>query len=191
MRVTLGGVVGLLGEVKRSVGTRPSKICAVGGTCPCRSSRRRTGDGPDQWRTVRLGSSSRAVRAPTRILATSARRLWTARVLRSSERRTGGRSAWSLCASMKPSALSAHLRITYGRCSVWAVRKNRFMWRASASSTPTTTSTPDSRNKPIPRPATFGKGSTQATTTRGMPERRIKSAQGGVLPWCEQGSRVT
>ena len=47
------------------------------------------------------------------------------------------------------------------------------------------------RNKPIPRPATFGKGSTQSTTTRGMPERRIKSAQGGVLPWCEQGSRVT
>lgn len=50
------------------------------------------------------------------------------------------------------------------------------------SSTPTVTSMPASRNFWIPLPATKENGSTQPTTTLGIPFRMIKSAQGGVFP---------
>ena len=41
------------------------------------------------------------------------------------------------------------------------------------------------------RPATSGLGSSSAETTRAMPAAMMASAQGGDLPWCEQGSSVT
>ena len=57
--------------------------------------------------------------------------------------------------------------------------------------TPTRTSTPASRSRAMPAPATFGSGSASATTTRTTPAASSASAQGGVRPWWEQGSRVT
>ena len=47
------------------------------------------------------------------------------------------------------------------------------------------------RNFLMPRPCTLANGSMQPTTTRGTPLLMMRSAQGGVLPQCEHGSRLT
>ena len=50
---------------------------------------------------------------------------------------------------------------------------------------------PSSRRIPRPRPAAFGVGSSDATTTREIPAAAIASVQGGVRPWWQQGSSDT
>src|SRR3984893_18016185 len=50
---------------------------------------------------------------------------------------------------------------------------------------------PAARSRLWPWPATSGLGSSSADTTRAIPAAMTASAQGGVLPWCEQGSSVT
>src|SRR5690606_26045353 len=62
---------------------------------------------------------------------------------------------------------------------------------ASALRTPRVTEMPAARKRSRPRPATLGSGSSIPTTTRAMPASTRASAQGGVPPWCEQGSNVT
>ena len=54
-----------------------------------------------------------------------------------------------------------------------------------------TTSIPASFNFLIPFPATKGFGSTEPITTFLILLSIILSAQGGVFPWCEQGSKFT
>ena len=49
---------------------------------------------------------------------------------------------------------------------------------------------PASRSRRKPSPATSGFGSSMAATTRATPASISASAQGGVRPWCEQGSRL-
>ena len=43
----------------------------------------------------------------------------------------------------------------------------------------------------MPRPATWGSGSSTPTTTRRTPAAMMASVQGGVRPWWAHGSRVT
>src|SRR5580693_9112966 len=50
---------------------------------------------------------------------------------------------------------------------------------------------PAARSRAWPSPATSGLGSSSADTTRAIPAAMTASAQGGDLPWCEQGSSVT
>ena len=50
---------------------------------------------------------------------------------------------------------------------------------------------PAARSRAAPWPATSGFGSRIAITTRPTPAAISASAQGGVRPWCEQGSSVT
>ena len=61
---------------------------------------------------------------------------------------------------------------------------------ASFSKTPSLTSIPASSIILIPLPATKGLGSIQATTHFFIPASTTLLAQGGVLPWWEQGSNV-
>ena len=63
--------------------------------------------------------------------------------------------------------------------------------RASSAQSPRSTTTPASRSTARPRPAISGLGSSMAHTTRRMPAATMALAQGGVRPWCEQGSRLT
>ena len=53
------------------------------------------------------------------------------------------------------------------------------------------TAMPAARNPAMPAPATSGFGSIVATTTRDSLASIKASQQGGVRPWCEQGSSVT
>ena len=53
------------------------------------------------------------------------------------------------------------------------------------------TLTPAARSRLMPAPLTARLGSPSAMTTRAMPASIKASAQGGVRPWCEQGSSVT
>src|SRR5580692_7981095 len=90
-----------------------------------------------------------------------------------------------------PSAEIASLSMTWGRRS-----RMRRIWpawsrRACSAPTPTSTTMPAARRRAWPSPATSGLGSWSADTTRVMPAAMTASAQGGVLPWCEQGSSVT
>ena len=85
-------------------------------------------------------------------------------------------------APIYPSAVSAHLSMTYGRPFSCIVKNLRFSHRHSSSITPTVTSTPASRNFRMPRPSTLANESRQPTTTRGMPFSIMRSAQGGVRP---------
>ena len=54
--------------------------------------------------------------------------------------------------------------------------------RPASARTPVVTSTPASRSRAWPRPATRGSGSSSAETTRAMPAAMIVSTQGGVAP---------
>ena len=62
--------------------------------------------------------------------------------------------------------------------------------RAPPTHRASSTSMPAARSVSIP-PAASGFGSRAPTTTRAMPSATIRSAQGGVVPWCAQGSSVT
>ena len=92
-----------------------------------------------------------------------------------------------------PSRVMADLNSTHGRPVRACLRKAWLSWRARAASSPsaTTTSMPSSRRIPRPRPEAFSVGSSEATTTRPMPERAIASVHGGVRPWWQQGSSET
>ena len=62
-------------------------------------------------------------------------------------------------------------------------------FRAAAAPSPSSTASPAARRLSIPRPRTFGSGSSSAITTRAMPASMIACEQGGVrLPGT--GSRV-
>ena len=56
---------------------------------------------------------------------------------------------------------------------------------------PDLTAMPAAAMRRWPSPATCGLGSSSADTTRAMPAAMMASAQGGVRPWWEQGSKVT
>src|SRR6187431_1925860 len=93
----------------------------------------------------------------------------------------------------RPSRVTADLYVTNGRRAETHVLHASFWRRASAAWSPSTssTSTPPSRRRAKPRPSVLGFGSRAPTTTRAMPAARIASTQGGVRPWCAQGSSVT
>ena len=92
---------------------------------------------------------------------------------------------------MRPSSVSAAFNSTNGRPRRAAVRKRAFWASASDAQTPVVTATPARRSSRSPRPLTRGSGSRSAATTRAMPAATTSGAQGGVRPWCEQGSSVT
>ncbi len=89
-----------------------------------------------------------------------------------------------------PSAETASFRVTYGRLlpSTQPVRGEPGALRLPGPLSP-----PQSGGleRGDPPPATRSSGSTTETTTRATPAAINASAQGGVLPWCEQGSSVT
>ena len=150
---------------------------------------RRMGERPYQLRTFKDGLSSLAVRVPTRMAECSALFLCTSMEVKGVDRITGLPSVRHK--SINPSADSAHFSVIYGRCKVWKVMNLLIRCRHSSSSTPTITSRPASFSFCMPRPATLEKGSWQPMTIRGICFSIIKSAQGGVFPWWEQGSRLT
>jgi hypothetical protein len=92
---------------------------------------------------------------------------------------------------MRPSKLIATFAVTCGRPRVTRVKKGAWSALASASKTPSVTSTPASTKRRSPRPDTFSKGSTKAATTRAKPASTHASAHGGVRPVWLQGSKVT
>ncbi|MNI41190.1 hypothetical protein D3C73_954360 [compost metagenome] len=81
-----------------------------------------------------------------------------------------------------PSSVLALFSVTKG-CLVRIYLMNfSFSRRARLRSSPTSTSIPCSRSMVMPRPATWGLGSSQATTTRATPSSISLWLQGGVLP---------
>ena len=96
-------------SVNTSVRTFPSNTCSLGDSRNCLSVTIRTGDRPCQFRTVRLGLSSSAVRVPTMMALCSARILCTSMDVRGVDRMTGCPSSRFL--SMYLSADSAHFRV--------------------------------------------------------------------------------
>jgi hypothetical protein len=85
----------------------------------------------------------------------------------------------------------AAFSITNGRASRAAMTNTSLSAIAPSAPTPTVTSTPARRSSARPRPFTAGLGSRMAATTRRTPAPTSAGAQGGVRPWCAQGSRVT
>ncbi len=95
-------------------------------------------------------------------------------------------------AAILPSSVSADFSVTSGLPVRMKWKKARFSRRASsANSSASTTSTPASRSRAKPLPATSGFGSSVIAITRRMPARRMASTHGGVRPWCAHGSSVT
>ena len=84
-----------------------------------------------------------------------------------------------------PSSVIADLNSTQGRPVRACLRNGWLSRRARSARSPsaTTISTPSSRRIPRPRPEACSDGSSEATTTRRIPARRIASVHGGVRPW--------
>jgi len=70
-------------------------------------------------------------------------------------------------------------------------KKPTFASIASWRSRPQRTSIPALRSISMPRPDTWGLGSSTAATTRPTRASMSAVAHGGVRPKCEQGSRLT
>ena len=96
-----------------------------------------------------------------------------------------------LASAVRPSRLMPSLIRSQGRPRSIREKKPRLSSRASASISPDSTAMPASRNFASPAPFTASKGSRVAATTRVTPAATNASAQGGVRPWCAQGSSVT
>ena len=94
-------------------------------------------------------------------------------------------------AAMRPSTLIAVFSRQKLRPSRRCRRYGASERRAFSAPTPTSTVMPCSRSCAMPRPLTFGSGSSSATTTRATPAAISASVHGGVRPWCAHGSRVT
>lgn len=118
---------------------------------------------------------------PAAMPSWSARSLWTSTDPVVVENRAG-RPSPSRVLSMNPSADWAHLTVTQGRWSQWAVKNLRFSSLHSRSMMPVTTSIPASRIMVMPRPLTLANGSTVPTATRGIPQSMMRREHGGVLP---------
>ncbi|MNP61140.1 hypothetical protein D3C76_1562940 [compost metagenome] len=93
--------------------------------------------------------------------------------------------------AVRPSRLAPSLTVTCGKAVRIRLKKPGLSASASALSRPKSVLMPASDNMRNPRPPTWGLGSTMAATTRVTPALISASAQGGVRPWWEQGSRVT
>ena len=98
-----------------------------------------------------------------------------------------------LSSAVRPSSEAAIFMRTQGRWRCMREKKPMFSSRAARAMSPSARSTwmPAARSRAMPWPATSGFGSTQAITTRAMPASISASQQGGVRPWCAQGSRLT
>ena len=156
-------------------------------TKPLFTNATRSGSLPAQSRTVSWGASVSRVPAPTTTASAWARSLWpSARIapLVIHLLVPSGRAK-------KPSTVWAHFSTTHGRPSCCTVRKPRFKYWHSASSTPVCTAIPAACNLAMPCPFTRLKGSCIPTTTWPTPRATSKLAQGGVRPWCAQGSKLT
>ena len=153
------------------------------------SSTIREGSGPRTARTVRSGSSAAMVPEPTSIASASgtfAVDCTDGSIPR--DLRVPVPAGLPRRASRLEASLSRH-KARPSRCRTWngEVVAQGFRRRPA----PTTTSMPAARSRAIPRPATRGSGSRQATTTRAGRAAITRSAQGGVFPWWVHGSSVT
>ena len=90
-------------------------------------------------------------------------------------------------AASLPSRLTAHLAITHGRPRRIRHRKGAVSRSASAANSPTSTVMPAALIASMPRPATSGKGSLAATTTRRSPAPDDRLGAGGRLAMMATG----
>ena len=116
----------------------------------------------------------------------------------------------SCCTCARARSLVIQPRVVFGRGDLAVQRERGFQrhqrpsgahgmqegfvqaWRLRRrNSEATSTSMPASRKLRKPSPATSGLGSSMGATTRATPACISASAQGGVRPWCEHGSRLT
>lgn len=138
-------------------------------------------------RTFSLGSSASTVSMPVRMAQERARSRCTSRRAASPVIHFDSPED----SAVLPSSEEAVLIRTKGWPSSMRLKKPALSSRASASSSPLWTSMPAARMRARPSPATLGLGSWAAATTRATPAPMSASAQGGVRPWCAQGSRLT
>ena len=180
-----------LSRLKISVGAASEKRLRLFWTCNWLSMSMRIGFWPATSRTVKEGLSLRAVCLPTRILISWLRQWCTRALVSSPVIQLMPFSFGPLSLSKKPSLVCAHLSVTYGRCFSWKLKKRLLSCRASVSSTPIVTWMPAFWSLSMPLPDTFGLGSFTATTTCAIFLSMSKLLQGGVLPKCAQGSKLT
>ena len=95
------------------------------------------------------------------------------------------------CIAVRPSKLIASLTRTQGKPCSMRLIKPALSFLASISNKPLAVSMPAALSMASPEPATKGFGSCMAAITRFTPALIKAVAQGGVLPVCEQGSKVT
>ena len=133
------------------------------------------------------GLSSATVLRPTRMASARARRMCANWRASGPVTQRGAPSPGAI----RPSAETAIFSCTNGRSLVMRRIWPAAIQRASSAQSPRSTTTPASRSTARPRPAISGLGSSMAHTTRRMPAATMALAQGGVRPWCEQGSRLT
>src|SRR5438552_8186216 len=154
-----------------------------------RSNTTRTGGrrGVTGPRTVSWGLSRRAVVPPTAIASNPARNQCTCSRAASPETHCELPAA----SAMRPSIDVASLSATKGRSACSRANRNGACGAAAAPrDRPSGTVTPCARSAAAP-PRASGSGSRMAATTRVTPAAMIASVQGGVFPWCAQGSRFT
>ena len=168
--------------VRSQVGVAPAVATRawVSGRSLRPSTTTRTGDSASSpgRRQVSDGSSTIAVRAPTRMASCRARMPWP-RALDS------GPVIHSLspdAVAMRPSRVVAVLTVTIGRPCRTRVRKPAATVSAAAGQIPSATSIPASASIDMPPPSTRGSGSRTPITTRAMPASISARAQGGVWP---------